>query len=195
MGKVLREAQPSDPAAPPAAADAAVLLEGARAEAEKILSSARRDAFALLEEARSAHRESIAAASRARASVEAEQARALAEAKPALLRLALAIAAKVVERAVEDDQVAVAVARQALERLAEPGGAVVLANPEDAPALRRSLFQLGPHGAPRRAAAHEVLEDPTVARGGVFLQTEAGYVDARTQTRLHAVACCLGVEE
>ncbi len=112
----------------------------------------------------------------------AEMERLVGEAEEEIVRLALAVAGKVIDRAAEDDAVAVATARRALARLRGARQAEVRVHPEDAPAARCAAAALGAGLAPD--ARLEVVEDPAVGRGGAVVETEAGSVDARVETQL-----------
>jgi flagellar biosynthesis/type III secretory pathway protein FliH len=175
------EGQPA--AEPEARPSAQALLDGAAEEARAIVAAAHQDADRIRAEA---GLEAAAEAARARGEAEAERQRLLEEAGPALLRLALAAAARVVEREVADDAVAVAVATRALGLVGLRRNLVLRAHPADAEGLRAALPRL--RTAVARGGRLAVREDLAVGRGGVVLESEGGQVDGRTETRLAAVA-------
>lgn len=170
-------------AAAGAQAAARAVIDAAAEEARAVVAAAHREAERIRADAAEAGR---ADSARVRAQAEEERERLRAEHGPALLRLALAAAARVVERAVADDAVAVAVAARALG-LVGPGRQLVLrAHPADAPGLCAALPRL--RSAAPRAEELAIREDPEVGRGGVVVETGGGQVDGRVETRLAAVA-------
>jgi flagellar biosynthesis/type III secretory pathway protein FliH len=154
----------------------------AECEAERILAAARAEGERLRAEALEAGRRAAEAEAEVlREAAVAEMERLVGEAEEEILRLALAVAGKVVGRAAEDG-VAVATARRALARLRGSRQAEVRVHPDDAPAVRAA----GPGllAALAAGARLEVVEDPEVGRGGALVETDTGSIDARVETQL-----------
>jgi len=167
------------------------LRRAAADEAAGMVAAARAEAEAIRAEARARGRgEGLAELERLRAELEAARERALADAEPELRALALAVAGRVIGRAVEAEPVAVAVAERALRRARLRRRLTLRAHPGDLGALGEALPRLRALAAPGELA---LAEDATVGRGGVRLETEAGEVDARVETQLEALAAELEV--
>ena len=185
MGRILKGspagAAPREPAGP----------EGGQrpgAEAEALRAAAREEAARLREEAlEEGRRRADALLATAREAVAAERARLQAEADGEIVELALAVAAKVLECAVEDGRAARESARKALARARRVRAAVLRVHPADAEPVRASADGWAPAGT-----ALEVRADPGVGRGGVLLEWEAGTVDARLESQVGALARRLG---
>lgn len=159
-----------------AEADARRIRESAEAERERVLASA----------AEAGRQEGLARAAAALTAVAAERDRILASAEPELVRLALAVAGKVVAGSVAlAPEVVIRIAAEALEASRNRREVTLRVHPADADRLRaeepRLLQVLS------RARAVAIREDPGVGRGGVVVETEAGAVDARIETRLDAL--------
>jgi flagellar assembly protein FliH len=114
-----------------------------------------------------------------------------AEVEQNLLALALAIGSQLARRALqaEPGQV-IALVRECLKQL--PLGAReirVRLHPEDAALMREKL------ATPSGASAWQLLEDPTLTRGGCLIESEHSRIDARLESRINAiVAAALGDE-
>jgi flagellar assembly protein FliH len=112
-----------------------------------------------------------------------------AEVEKELLQLALAIGAQLARRELRADpgQV-VAILRDCLEQL--PVGAReirVHLHPEDALVVRERL------AVPAGERAWNLVDDPTLARGGCLVRSDVSQVDARFESRVNAViASALG---
>jgi type III secretion protein L len=171
------------------------VLAAAEAEARRIREAAEAESQRVVAAAEEAGRqEGLARAAVALAAAAAERDRLLASAEPELVRLALAVASRVVAREVALDMgVVTRIASEALEAARERCQVVVRVAPADAAALRaeepRLLQALG------RARSVEIREDPAIGRGGVVVETEAGTVDARIETRLETLRRALLGEE
>lgn len=99
-----------------------------------------------------------------------------------LVRLAIEIARKIVNRAVNTDpDVAITLARVALERLHPRAVATVRVNPEDFNWVSEHKQQLGNY------CTIDLVADPSIARGGCLVQSEHGDVDARIDQQFAAV--------
>jgi flagellar assembly protein FliH len=97
--------------------------------------------------------------------------------------LALQIAAKVVEREVENmPDLAINVIRAALEEMDARTAVRVRVNPEDEELVRRRWTQVVPPGiGPDRI---ELQEDERVQSGGAIIETTHGQVDAQLESKL-----------
>lgn len=181
---------------------ARALVERARAEAEALRSAAREEGFrAGFEAGLEAGREQGAqeVAQRLRAVVErleeaaAEAARrrdrALARAQEDVVKLALAVAERVVRREVASGpEVTAAVVRSVLQEMpaASAGRVVVRVHPDE-----HRLLAAGwsPGGAgPAGPVRLEWIADPAVEPGGCVIETEMGTIDAGLEARLVEVA-------
>jgi flagellar assembly protein FliH len=190
--------------------EARALLEAARARAKEVLREADAAALRIREEARRAGREqgmaegreAAAAAERERIGREAagladllrEAARQVgerrsalaAEAERDLVRLAVAVAEKILRAEIRSGRpVAAASLRRAVDLVTHRRRLKALVHPEDLaavqaclPALRADLADLG---------ALELEESGTVSRGGCVLVTEEGSVDADLRTQLEEI--------
>lgn len=185
-------------------------LEAVGADAETMLDAARIEAEAILEEAR-ARAASLEAESRQRGLVEGRASAAmevaaavepvrskltqtlheLSELRPALaaraerelVRLALEIAKKVVQREVTTDpEIVLALSRVALGRLHSRAVATVRLNPEDYEYVNARLEQLEARGA-----SIEVVADRSVGRGGCIVESEMGDVDVRVEQQFREI--------
>lgn len=112
----------------------------------------------------------------------------LVECKQNVIRLALAIAERVIHRAVSaDERVALAQVEHALKLIGRPTRVVVLIHPEDGAMVRRAL----PSISARLGAIEHVVceEDAGVTRGGCVVRTaQGGEIDASLETQIHRIA-------
>jgi flagellar assembly protein FliH len=96
-----------------------------------------------------------------------------------VVRLAVAIARRVVRRELAiDPQAITGLVKAAIEQLAAEERIRVRIHPEDAAAVRSSLAQAG------RADSVEVTGDAGLERGSVIFETERGNLDASAETQL-----------
>jgi type III secretion protein L len=166
------------------------ILERAEAEAHRTLEAARAERERVLADAEDeGHRSGLARAAGALAQAAAERDRMLQAAGDDLVRLAVAVAGKVLGREVERDGRVEALAASALEAVRHRREVILRVNPADAPGLRREAGRLG--GLLARTPSLAIQEDPAVGRGGLLVETEAGTLDARLETRLEAVESAL----
>ena len=99
-----------------------------------------------------------------------------ARAEKDLVRLALAIAHKVVQREVRvDHEIALTLTRVALARVHSRAGAVVRLHPDDYTYVSAHRAKLNSE------AAIEIVEDRNVGPGGCIVQSEMGEIDARIE--------------
>ena len=167
-------------------------LETAACEARAAIELARQEAEAIRARAAAEGREEgLASASEFVARAALARDRLLADAEPQLVELAFAVARRVLERAVERDrEVVVEVAALALEAVRRRKDLTLRVHPEDATALQEAEPRLRERLARERCIG--LVEDPSVGRGGVIVETEAGAVDARLATQLEALRRALG---
>ncbi len=100
-----------------------------------------------------------------------------------MVQLALAIARKVLRReATIDQDLLIAMARVALERVGESGAATIRLNPED---YSQTVQRHSDHWAGSRV---KVVADPGVSRGGCLVESEFGFVDASVDAQFDQVA-------
>ena len=105
-----------------------------------------------------------------------------------MVQLALALARRILRREVTVDQdLLVAMARVALERLGERGIATIRLNPED---YASTVQRHGDHWAGARVT---VVADPSVSRGGCMVESEFGFVDASVDAQFEQVAQALAI--
>lgn len=164
--------------------------EGQR-QAADLLANARAQAEALRAAAVSAGREEgLAQATEVAARAAFLVDRLLAQAEPELVALALAVAGRVLSRIVERDGGAVVeLAARALEAARQRSEVAIRAHPDDLGALRTAEPQL--LGSLLRARRLAFIEDASVERGGVVVETEAGSYDARLAPQLEALGRAL----
>lgn len=173
-------AQPSAPPAPPAVDVAAV----------------ERDAFAK-GYAQGERAGSDAAAVRAEAAlrrlastieeVQALRAEIVQKTERQVVELSLAIARRVINREISlDHDLLVAMARVALDRIADTQSATIRLHPDDYSAM---MARQAPDRTPARAV--RIVADPTVARGGCLVQSEFGLIDVSTAAQLHELSVAL----
>lgn len=203
-----------------ARAEASEALREARARAEEIVSRANEEARAVVDAANGSAAQIEAAASQrglaageergrdageasVREMVEtmtqllqsarAERSKVIESAEPELLKLATAIAERVVHAhlAVAPETV-VELARNALQRLAGRETVVVRVNPRDIEILRAQRDRL--------LEVHDteglrIIADQRVDRGGVVVETEVGTIDAKISTQLREARRVLNVDD
>jgi flagellar assembly protein FliH len=103
-----------------------------------------------------------------------------------LVQLALALARRIVRREIAaDEELLMALARVALDKLGDAGQATVRLHPED-------FARAAARGAERWAAAHvTVVADPAVSRGGCLVESPFGFVDATIDAQFQELARAL----
>ncbi len=164
-----------------AALEASALVEGARAQAGAIRARA----------AAEGREEGLASATEVVARAAVERRNLLSASEPQLVDLAFAVAQRVLARVVERDREAVVeIAARALEAARQRTDVRLRVHPDDLAALRDAEPWLLDRLA--RAGCIALLGDPAVGRGGVVVETEAGWVDARLATQLEGLRRALG---
>jgi flagellar assembly protein FliH len=197
--EVVREAQARAEAIVTRAGDEArKIVDGANGSAAEIEATASQRGFAAGEErGREAGdesvREMVQTMTQLLQSARAERAKVIESAEPELLKLATAIAERVVHAhlAVAPETV-VELARNALQRLAGRETVVVRVNPRDIEILRAQRDRL--------LEVHDteglrIVADQRVDRGGVIVETEVGTIDAKISTQLREARRVLNVED
>ncbi len=106
-----------------------------------------------------------------------------------MVRLALAIARRIVRREVAADTTLVlSLARAALDRLGDRNAVTIRLHPDDCAAMRSQQAELG--------CAHvTVTPDAGVPRGGCRVETDFGFVDASLDAQLNEIAQALLADE
>lgn len=126
-------------------------------------------------------------------SARAERAKVIESAEPELLKLATAIAERVVHAHLEvAPETVVEMTRSALQRLTGRESVVVRVNPRDIEILRAQRDRL--------LEVHDteglrIIADQRVDRGGAIVETEAGTIDAKISTQLREARRVLNVED
>lgn len=189
MGRLVKRAGRVMPAAVvDAGLEARRLLEGARREADQLLSEARAQAAALRDQALQQGRaEAEAEFTTLLAAARADAQRVQAAALPAARGLATRMAEKIVGRALALEPSVVAdIAAQALAAARARAGTVTLRiHPDD----RAAIETARPGFVARLGTAVElrVVDDPSMVPGGCVVDTPAGRLDARLATQLAAL--------
>jgi flagellar biosynthesis/type III secretory pathway protein FliH len=195
MSRIVKGAAPSGGRIAAEALEAAERARAvvARAEADARAIRAAADAArdeVRAEAAREGRREALAGA--AAALVEAAAARdgLLASAEREVAALGVEVARRLLRGALAvDPGAAVALAAGVVEAARAHRQVAVRVHPADAASLRAGAEQLRPLAA--RARALEIREDPALTPGDVVVETEAGRIDGRLETRLGLLARAL----
>lgn len=174
------------------------ILDAAQAEAERLLTEAQtripqieQEAYEKgLAQARAKIGEEIAAAA---SDLREQLAHTLTELEPLyaliasraerdLVKLALGIARKVVQREVTtDSDIVLSLARVALERLHPRAVATVLLHPDDFEYVKAHRQAMSSN------SAVEIVADTAVGRGGCVIQSEHGDIDARIEQQFASI--------
>lgn len=103
-----------------------------------------------------------------------------------VVQLALAVARRILRREVEvDEELTVALARVALDRLGESGPATIRLHPDD-------FARAASRGSEAWKSAHiSVVADPSVTRGGCLVESPFGFVDAGIDAQFQELARAL----
>ncbi len=195
-----------------AGADAARILEDARAQPQRLLEDAeargaaegrrRGEALGRTEGEERGRAEALAgcaaqvgelvAAWRAALErFEAERSAMLLSAREDVLALAVALGEKVTHRMIALDPAAVTdQVAEAVALVTAPGAATIAVNPQDRPLVESVLGGLVERFGNLRHA--RLRDDPSVGRGGCMVFTEKGVIDARVDTQLERIAGVLG---
>jgi flagellar assembly protein FliH len=171
-----------------AQAQAASLLAEAQERAQAAEAEARERGFRSgLEAAREAQRLLLADLEALRAEARAERERFFADLEPEVVRLALAIAEKIIRQEVDlHPEIVVGVARAALNELKEAQSVRVAAHPADVDLLRQHLQPM-----PGGLTEVTVHPDPQVTRGGCRVDSDRGSADACLERQLERAAAAI----
>jgi flagellar assembly protein FliH len=181
-----------------AAADAESLIHQAESKALELVERARAHIAQMEEDASAAGREQGYAAGKSAAedelapvittmrelieSIRTGRGAAIAAAEPELVRLAMAIAERVIHGELQTNQsVVVENVRQALTRLVSREVVTLRVNPVDLEAIRAHRDQIVAAGDVEHL---RIVEDQRVDRGGVIVETDAGTIDSKIATQL-----------
>lgn len=181
-----------------AAADAESLIHQAESKALELVERAREHITQMEEDASAAGREQGYTAGKTAAedelapvittmrelteSIRAARGAAIAAAEPELVRLAMAIAERVIHGELQTNQtVIVENVRQALTRLVSREVVTLRVNPVDLEAIRAHRDQIVAAGDVEHL---RIVEDQRVDRGGVVVETDAGTIDSKIATQL-----------
>lgn len=175
----------------------AVILQSARAEGKQAgyedgLEAGRREGMEqVLSEALEPHRallDEIApnwAEQLERFSEEREQ--LMEEARKEIISFGLELAQRIVQRVIQQEEgVCVDQVSEAIRLIGRPTQMRISVSPEDLPVLERALP--GVLQAARLGDDVELIEDPTITRGGCVLSTPEGSIDATIETQLDRIA-------
>jgi len=167
-----------------AQAQAAALLQGARAEAEQIRHRAREEGLAEAAAALAREREQLAAQQTAAiAEINGERERFYRDAEPELLKLSFAIAEKIIGREVsEHPELVLDLIRKSLKRIKDKSKLGIRVNPDDLQLVREARAEL--LASVDGVEKIEVSDDRRVGRGGCIIESPNGTLDARAATQL-----------
>ncbi len=173
--------------------------EEANQEADRILNLAREEAVQLKNQAqlegmtegtaqgRQEWEERIMTAARLAVEVENGRLERIARSEPELLELAVAIAQKIIGAELElDPSQQLALVRNALARMNGASNITIRIHPEDRELIDSHLPQLREVFTEPKPIRIE--DDPAIAPGGCYIETERGSADARVQSQLEAIA-------
>jgi flagellar assembly protein FliH len=192
-----------------AASDAEALLRQAESTALDLVSQAQARAAALEEEARRRGRDDgyaegydagkaelepvIATVRQMLEGITAQRTHVITAAEPELVRLAMAIAERIVHTEVANNrEVVVENVRSALTRLVSREVVTLRVNPIDHETIRQFRDAIV---AASDVAHLRVVEDQRVDRGGVVVETDAGTIDAKIATQLREAKRAILSEE
>lgn len=192
-----------------AASDAESLLRQAESMAIEIVAQARTEAEKLKEDARAAGREqgyadgeragrdelepAITTIRELVESIRAQRAEVISAAEPELVRLAMAIAERIVHtEVVTNPATVVENVRQALTRLVSREVVTLRVNPADHDTIRAHRDAIV---AASDVEHLRIVEDQRVDRGGVIVETDAGTIDSKIATQLREAKRAILSEE
>jgi len=161
------------------------MVAAAEEEARGIVADAEvARARAIADAAEDGRREGQARAAAALAAAAAERDRLLRGAEHEVVEIAVAVARKVLGRELGRSREAVVdLAAAAVAEARSRRDVVLRVSPADAAAVRAAD---GSFAALSRAPIR-IVEDPSLAQGGVIVETEAGRIDARIEAQLEAI--------
>ena len=162
------------------------MVAAAEEEARNIVADAEAArARAIADAAEDGRREGQARAAATLAAAARERDRLLRGAEREVVELAVAVARKVLGRELgRGGEAVVDLAAAAVAEARSRRDVMLRVSPADAAAVRAAG---GTFAALSRAPVR-IVEDPSIAQGGVIVETEAGRIDARIEAQLEAVA-------
>ena len=194
-----------------AEADAAQIVDDARAEAQRIIEAAHAEGYKAghaegvergVEEGRaSGHAEALAASSDALTTLQeawlnaaqtfdAERATMEREASRAVLELAVRLAERVVHRTLHvHPDTSLDIAAEALSMVMRPLDVTLAIHPDDRPLLEQAMPRLVADLA--NVQRVNLIDDAGITRGGCVLTHGQGRIDATIDTQLHRIADAL----
>lgn len=185
MARVIRaRAQVTKASILTAEARAKEIVAAARAEAERIRLRADEDAATARREAEErGHAEGLARVAALETRAIAARAQSIEEAERTLVALVTKIAERVLHATLHDapERVVPAV-RAELARVKRAKHVELRVHPDDAEVLRAALGR----GEVFEPAAPSVVADPSVRRGGCWISSDLGTIDARLEVQLAA---------
>jgi flagellar assembly protein FliH len=181
-----------------AAGDAESLIRQAERKALELVAGAAERISKLEEDARESGREQGYVAGKSAAedelapvittirelieSVRAQRSAVIAAAEPELVRLAMAVAERIVHSELQTNQsVIVENVRQALTRLVSREVVTLRVNPVDLDMIRQHRDEIVASGDVEHL---RIVEDQRVDRGGVVVETDAGTIDSKISTQI-----------
>lgn len=176
-----------------AQAEAQRILAAATAEAGRIKTEAEQTGMAAgrqagLEQIRQELAGKLAQALAVLSTAELEHQRRVLESEPEILKLAVAIAAKIINAELQlDPRQQLAIVKQALTRFGQATTYKIRINPSDLELLTDEILPelQSVFSEPRTL---EIVADATIAAGGCFIETDHGNIDARLRTQLELIA-------
>jgi type III secretion protein L len=167
------------------------IIEQAEQQADQIVAKAEADRDDVVAKAREAGRqEGLAQATEVLLRARQEAAALLQGSEQELVRLSLAVAEKLIGRALElDNELVLYITAQAIESVRHQRELVLRVNPADAELLRSGRKKL--LDLVGRTKDLAVREDPEVERGGCIIETENGTVDAQLSTQMRMLETAL----
>jgi flagellar assembly protein FliH len=168
--------------------EAAIALDAARAEIARMEQAAYAEGYRVsMAAARQDLGTQLQQAAELLEGAQDAKAMALAEAEPEVIRLALAIAKRVIHREIAaDPRVVVGTVRESLRRLGGRAVARVRVHPAELPALNDAWHELT-----NVAREIEFVPDDSVTPGGCLVESRQGDIDAQVETQVAAVVAQL----
>jgi flagellar biosynthesis/type III secretory pathway protein FliH len=116
----------------------------------------------------------------------------LARMETETVRLALAVAEKIIGDQAEQGKAIEHVIKAAMEKVSDPRHLILRLNPKDVDTVREANRQL--HPADDAGTAFRLETDPGIQRGGCIIETKLGDVDARIDQQIRIVKELLTAE-
>jgi flagellar assembly protein FliH len=116
----------------------------------------------------------------------------LARMETETVRLALAVAEKIIGHQAEQGQVVEHVIRAAMDKVSDPRHLILRLNPKDIDTIQEVKAHL--HLADDAGTTFRLEADPSIQRGGCIIETKLGDVDARIDEQIRIVKELLTAE-